>query len=440
MAFAVPPVLFVLVPAGSEPDLSPRHLFYGLPLWAAAIGVGVVWLRRWIPERAWLVVVAGVIVLAVASPASGLKDPRELGLLPTETPATVQADAGDLLFPYATPFLAELGSVREALALPQGPGDQILRTLEHADEPIRAVHVALPREEWEVVTLRGPFDKERALQAAAETIATARHPPELDWWYELVERGLRTRSPLHCRAVAGERIKLEVAEREGRGSSDSRRLRRSGMIPGVLYGRGKTPHAICVHERELRRVLTGPSGLHAILDVVLEGQKTTHASILKDYQQDVITGRIAHIDLQEVRLDQPIQAQVVIELVGESVGTKEGGVLSQVSREINVEALPMEIPERIEVDISEMRIGDTLRLADVGRQEGVTFLDDPEETVLATVTVPTQIVEPEPEEEELEEGEELAEGEEPPEGAAEGEEPSAEADSGEGGEPETTEG
>ena len=165
VAFAVPPVLFVLIPAGSEPDLSPRHLFYGLPLWAAAIGVGVAWLRRWIPERAWLVVVAGVIVLAVASPASGLKDPRELGLLPTETPATVRADAGDLLFPYATPFLAELGAVRDALALPQGPGDQILRTLEHADEPVRAVHVALPRQEWEVVTIRGPFDKQRALAA-----------------------------------------------------------------------------------------------------------------------------------------------------------------------------------------------------------------------------------------------------------------------------------
>ena len=131
----------------------------------------------------------------------------------------------------------------------------------------------------------------------------------------------------------------------------------------------------------------------------------------------------------------------MIELVGESAGTKEGGVLSQVSREINVEALPMEIPERIEVDISEMHIGDTLRLADVAKQDGVTFLDDPEETVLATVTVPTEIVEPEPEEEELEEGEELAEGEEPPEGAAEGEgEAAAEDGSGEGEEPGTTEG
>lgn len=234
-----------------------------------------------------------------------------------------------------------------------------------------------------------------------------------------------------------------MAERETRGSANTRRLRKEGLIPGVLYGRGKTPHAFCVPDRELRRVLTGSSGLHAILDVVLEGQTTTHASILKEYQLDAITGRITHIDLQEVRLDQPIHAQVVIELVGESAGTKEGGVLSQVSREINVEALPMEIPERIEVDISEMHIGDTLRLSDVATQEGVTFLDDPEETVLATVTPPTIEEEPEEELEEGEEGEEgeLAEGEEAPEGAADGEaDPSADAASGGDGEPGTTEG
>jgi large subunit ribosomal protein L25 len=195
-----------------------------------------------------------------------------------------------------------------------------------------------------------------------------------------------------------------------------------------------------VPERELRKALTGPAGLHAILDVVLDGQKTTHASILKDYQADVITGRLAHIDLQEVRLDQPIQAQVVIELVGEAQGSVEGGVLSQVSREINVEALPLEVPERIEVDVTAMQMGDTLRLSEIVVPEGVKFLDDPEETVIATVTVPTQIVEPEPEEEELEEGEELelAEGEEPPEGAAEGEEPAEGEDAG-AGESDTTE-
>ena len=210
--------------------------------------------------------------------------------------------------------------------------------------------------------------------------------------------------------MAGERIKLEVRERERRGSADARRLRRAGYIPGVLYGNGRASHAICVPERELRRVLTGPSGLHAILDVVLEGQKTTHASILKDYQQDPLRGHISHVDLQEVRLDQPIQAQIAVQLVGEPVGAKEGGVLSQVQREINVEALPMEIPEHIELDVSGMAIGDTLRLADLGTREGVRYLDDPDETVLATVTLPTRVEEPEPEVEEEEEGE-LPEGE-----------------------------
>src|SRR6266568_5447721 len=237
--------------------------------------------------------------------------------------------------------------------------------------------------------------------------------------------------------MAGERMKLQVRERERRGSADARRLRREGLIPGVLYGSGKEPHAISIPERELRRVLTGGSGLHAILDVVLEGEATTHASILKEFQQDPIRGHISHIDLQEVRLDQPIQASVTVQLIGEPVGAKEGGVLSQVQREINVEALPMEIPEHIDLDVSGMAIGDTLRLADLAPIEGVTYLDDPEETVLASVGLPAREVEPEPEE--PAEGEELAEGEEAPEGAAEGEgAPAGEPGSGEQGEPGTT--
>jgi large subunit ribosomal protein L25 len=125
--------------------------------------------------------------------------------------------------------------------------------------------------------------------------------------------------------------------------------------------------------------------------------------------------------LQEVRLDQAIQTQVVVELVGESAGVKEGGVLSQINREVNVEALPMEVPDRLELDVSRMVIGDSMRLSDLRVPEGVTLLDDPE-TVLATVSPPTKIEEPEVVEEELEEGElpegEVPEGEEP-EGAAE---------------------
>jgi len=246
--------------------------------------------------------------------------------------------------------------------------------------------------------------------------------------------------------MAGERVKLTVQERESRGSAESRRLRKQGLIPGVLYGAKTKAHPFCVEERELRRVLTGGQGLHAILDVTLEGQKTTHPSILKDYQQHPVRGGIIHVDLQEVRLDQPIQARVVIELVGEPVGVTEGGVLSQVNREVTVEALPMEIPEHLELDVSQMAIGDTLRLVDLKAQDGVAYLDDPEETVLATVTMPTRIVEPEEEEVEGEEGElpegvEVPEGEEAPEGAAEAV-PETAADAGEGseGEPGTAEG
>jgi large subunit ribosomal protein L25 len=239
--------------------------------------------------------------------------------------------------------------------------------------------------------------------------------------------------------MAGERVKLQVRERESRGSADARRLRKQGLIPGVLYGKGKSSYAICVPERELRRVLTGAGGLHAILDVVLEGKNTTHASILKDYQQDPIRGHISHIDLHEVRLDQPIQASVTVQLVGEPAGVKEGGVLSQVQREINVEALPMEIPEHVELDVSGMAIGDTLRLADLPAIEGVTYLDDLEETVLASVALPAREVEPEPAE--PVEGEELPEGEEAPEGAeGEGAPAGGDAASGEQGEPGTTEG
>jgi large subunit ribosomal protein L25 len=215
-------------------------------------------------------------------------------------------------------------------------------------------------------------------------------------------------------------------------------MRKRGLVPGVLYGKTAT-RAIAIEERTLRTALTGSSGLHAVLDVVLEGQTTVHPSILKEYQRDPIRGHVQHVDLQEVRLDQPIQAAVQVHIVGteDAPGVREGGVMSQPTTEINVEALPMEVPESIEVDVSGMAMGDTLRLESVPLREGVKFLDDPQETVIATVTAPMREIEPEPTEEELAEAEAAAAeaGEEgAPEGAAET------GESGEAaGEPGTTE-
>jgi large subunit ribosomal protein L25 len=220
--------------------------------------------------------------------------------------------------------------------------------------------------------------------------------------------------------MAGERTTLTVSKREELGSRVTRRLRKQGLIPGVLYGRGE-PIAFSVEERELRRALTGAGGLHSILDVQVDGTGSSHASILKEYQQDKVRGTLIHIDLQEVRLDQTMQATVTVQLIGgeDAPGVREGGVLSQPLREIQVEALPLEVPEHIDLDVSHMAMGDTLRIADVKVGDSVTLLDDPE-TVVATVTAPMREEDAEPAE-----GEAAAEG---AEGAAEGEE-TAEGDS-----------
>jgi len=235
--------------------------------------------------------------------------------------------------------------------------------------------------------------------------------------------------------MAGERTKLVVAFRDRLGSAESRRLRKEGLVPGVLYGNGE-PVAISIAERELRRALTGAGGLHSILDVEIDGKGESHASILKEYQVDPVRGGVTHVDLQEVRLDRAIQASVTVELLGgeDAPGVREGGVLSQPLREVTVEALPLEVPEHIDLDVSGMEIGATLRISDLTAPEGATLLDDPE-TVVATVTAPTKVVEPELTEEELaalEAEAELAEGEEAEGEAAEGgAEPEAESSGGE---------
>jgi large subunit ribosomal protein L25 len=196
------------------------------------------------------------------------------------------------------------------------------------------------------------------------------------------------------------------------------------MIPGILYGRGK-PVAFAVGERELRSVLSTGAGSHAVLDVAVDGG-SEHSAILKDFQRNKLRGTITHIDLHEVRLDQPIQTAVAITLVGDSIGVREGGVLNQVANVINIEALPLEVPQGLEADVSGLGIGDTLRLSDIAMPEGVKLLDDPEETVIASVQMAREEVV-----EEAEEGaEEGAEGVE--EGAEAESDESAEGDGGDG--------
>jgi large subunit ribosomal protein L25 len=175
--------------------------------------------------------------------------------------------------------------------------------------------------------------------------------------------------------------KLEVASREPEGSRSARRLRRTGRIPGVLYGGDAEAVSFSVDARELRVALAG-SG--AVVDLSIDGSKATPV-VLKEAQRDPVRGETTHVDLLRVRLDKPIHAVVPLELTGvdDTPGVKEGGILEQLTRELNIEALPTAIPESIVHELGEMQIGDTLALESIPAPEGVTLLDDPATTVAA---------------------------------------------------------
>jgi large subunit ribosomal protein L25 len=232
--------------------------------------------------------------------------------------------------------------------------------------------------------------------------------------------------------MAAERTSLTLEPREERGSRASRRLRRQGYVPGVVYGIGDDTTSFKVEARKLRAVLAEG---HALFDVELDGGKRQPV-IIKEQQKDPVQGRVVHLDLLRVRLDEMIQATVPLELEGADIapGVKEGGVLEHVTRELLIEALPTDIPDRIVADVSVLGIAETMMLTSVTPPAGTTLLDNLEETVVATVTAPSVAEAPEEIEEEAElvgEEAEAAEGEAPPEGEAKAEEPGEAAGEGE---------
>lgn len=184
--------------------------------------------------------------------------------------------------------------------------------------------------------------------------------------------------------MSSQPTKLSIAPRTPEGSRATRRLRRSGRVPGVLYGGDGEPQPFSVDARELRLALAARG---AVLEVTDGGSATP--AVLKSAQYHPVRGETMHVDLLRVNLDVAIHAVVALELTGadEAPGAKEGGVLEQIARELNVEALPTAIPEAIVHDVSAMQINDTVTLAELSAPEGVALLDDPE-TVVATLTPP----------------------------------------------------
>jgi len=208
--------------------------------------------------------------------------------------------------------------------------------------------------------------------------------------------------------------KLDIARREEHGSRAMRRLRRAGRVPGILYGGEGEPVPFEVDSRILRNTL---AHAHAVIEISFDGG-SAEPVVVKDLQRHPVRGEILHADLLRIRMDQAIQTTVTLELTGadDAPGVAEGGVLNQETRELTVEALPGDIPDTLSADVSGMQINETLGLDAVKTPQGVTLVDDPETTVIATITPPTL----EPVEDEIEtetervgeDGEPIAEGEE----------------------------
>ena len=199
-----------------------------------------------------------------------------------------------------------------------------------------------------------------------------------------------------------EKVTLVVQPRDLIGSRNARRLRKSGLIPGVLYGHGKEATAFAVDPHALRPVLVG-GGTHAVLSVTVEGHSKAHNAIVKELELDRVKSTVTHIDLQEIRLDETIETTVAVSFEGEAIGLKSGGMLDESTREVTIKGLVTAIPERLVLDISAMDINDTAKVGDLVVPEGIEVMNDPEE-VLCSLLPPRKV------EEELEEGAEGAEG------------------------------
>jgi large subunit ribosomal protein L25 len=227
-----------------------------------------------------------------------------------------------------------------------------------------------------------------------------------------------------------DRVKLQVRPREGRGSKDAKALRAAGDIPGVIYSATTDTQAIVVNARALRQAVSG--GLHTILDVTLDGDGQTRPVLIKDLQLDPVRGRVVHIDLHEIRLDRVIQTVIPVHLEGHAEGVNMGGALNQPVHELHVDALPADLVDFISVDVSMLEIGQSIRLSDLEAPPGVTFTDDLESTVIATIAAPVSEDELKTEAELEAEAEAEAEAAAAAEAAAEAGEEGAEP--GEGGE------
>ena len=185
---------------------------------------------------------------------------------------------------------------------------------------------------------------------------------------------------------------VEAKLREASDKNAARRLRTTGMIPAVLYGAKKDPRAIAVDPKQILKILRSATGHNTIFDINVEGEQSK--AMVVDWQYEPLKGSLLHVDLKRVAMDQKMRLSVPVRIQGEAKGTKEeGGLLDLVLREIQIECLPSDIPSHIAVDVTDLGVGDAIRVADLPETALVKYLNDPDALVVHITFVKEEVVE-----------------------------------------------
>src|SRR5438874_6506373 len=179
---------------------------------------------------------------------------------------------------------------------------------------------------------------------------------------------------------------LEAQPRDPGTKNDARRVRRQGKIPAVVYGAGKQAMPVSVDPRQVSRILHSETGHNTVFDLALDGERSK--AMIVDWQYEPIKGSLLHIDLKRIAMDQKLRVNVPIELVGEPAGVKQqGGILEQITREVEIECLPGDIPNDIELNVAELVFGMVLRVTDLPKSDKIKFLTDPDQPVAHIISI-----------------------------------------------------
>ncbi|MDI6829466.1 MAG: 50S ribosomal protein L25/general stress protein Ctc [Armatimonadota bacterium] len=190
------------------------------------------------------------------------------------------------------------------------------------------------------------------------------------------------------------RLQLSARSRQSLLKSYTKKLRREGKIPATVYGKDFESKPIEIEVEELEQILKSPGGRLALIDLKVDGKTSkAHPVLIQEIQRNPITKKIIHVDFHRVSLNEPVHASVPLVLVGEAPGQKQGGILEQFTRELEVKALPEHIPSHIDVDVSKLALGESIHVGDLTVPEDIEVLGPPPDIVVATVRMPAVRVE-----------------------------------------------